>query len=123
MPGVDASLRLRYGPRLAITLASLPAGRVYSSYFQALSITGPSTEGSDYAWHVTGLPRGLFADRMSLSEAIAGRPQVAGKFTVTATVTTITSVPPFSAHRTFRLLLKPASPGRGYPRPMGSRSA
>ena len=53
--GINGTLALRYGPDLSITLASLPAGKLYSPYFETLSMNGPSTEPSDYAWHVTGL--------------------------------------------------------------------
>ncbi len=108
--GINVTVALRYGPPLSITLASLPAGKVYSSYFAVLSMAGPSTEESDYAWHVTGLPRGLYPSSSSLSEAIAGRPQVAGHFVVTTTVSTDGAVPPLVVSRTFRLVVKPASP-------------
>ncbi len=109
-PGINVTLPLRYGPPLAITLAGLPGGRVYSSYFATLSMAGPSTEASDYAWRVTGLPRGLHPSSSSLSEAIAGRPQVAGHFVVTTTVSTQDAVPPLVVSRTFRLVVDPASP-------------
>lgn len=108
--GINVTVALQYGPPLSITLASLPAGKVYSSYFADLSMAGPSTEESDYAWHVTGLPRGLYPSSSSLSEAIAGRPQIAGHFVVTTTVSTDGAVPPLVVSRTFHLVVEPASP-------------
>ncbi len=54
--GIDVTVALRYGPPLSITLASLPAGKVHSSYFAVLSMAWRSTEESDYAWRLTGLP-------------------------------------------------------------------
>ena len=59
---------------------------------------------------MTGLPRGLYPSSSSLSEAIAGRPQVAGHFVVTTTVSTDGAVPPLVVSRTFHLVVKPASP-------------
>ncbi len=108
--GVNGALALRYGPNLLISLASLPAGKLYSPYFETLSMNGPSTEPSDYTWHVTGLPPGLYLEPSSLSEEIVGRPQEAGSFSVRATVTTAASVPPLAASRTFGLLIGLASP-------------
>ncbi len=108
--GINGTMALRYGPELSITVASLPAGTLHLPYSETLSINGPSTEPTDYAWHVTGLPPGLYPEPSSLSEEIVGRPQVVGSFSVTTTATAAGSVPPLVARRTFRLLIEPASP-------------
>jgi hypothetical protein len=113
--GLNGTLTLRSGPKLSIGFTSLPVGKIYSSYFAALSVAGPSTEESDYGWHVTGLPRGLYPSPSSVAEAIVGRPQVAGRFKVTTTVTMSGAVPALAARRTFSLVVKPAVTARPTP--------
>jgi Carboxypeptidase regulatory-like domain len=117
--GINGTLTLRSGPKLSIGRTSLPVGKVYSSYFAALPMAGPSAEESDYAWHVTGLPRGLHSSSSSVAEAIVGRPQVAGRFRVTTTVTTSGAVPALAARRTFSLVVKPAVTERPAPQVRG----
>jgi hypothetical protein len=117
--GINGTLTLRSGPKLSIGRTSLPVGKVYSSYFAALPMAGPSAEESDYAWHVTGLPRGLHSSSSSVAEAIVGRPQVAGRFRVTTTVTTSGAVPALAARRTFALVVKPAVTERPAPQVRG----
>ena len=112
---VDGVLPLVYGPPLAITQPSLAGGKVYHGYDQMVSVSGPDTNG--YPWQVSGLPRGLSAEEGSsdfgangIDGDIVGIPQVAGTFTVTVTVSTVGLVPPIVAHKTFKLVVAPATP-------------
>ena len=62
-------------------------------------------------------PRGLSAEEGSsdfgangIDGDIVGIPQVAGTFTVTLTVSTVGLAPPIVAHKTFKLVVAPATP-------------
>jgi hypothetical protein len=55
----SATCRSELRPAAFHHLGFSAGGEVYSSYFAVLSMGGPSTEESDSAWHVRGLPGGL----------------------------------------------------------------
>ena len=110
--GINVTVALRYGPPPSIRWRPCRRGRSTRHISPICRWPGPSTEESDYAWHVTGLPSGLYPSSSSLSEAIAGRPQIAGHFVVTTTVSTDGAVPPLVVSRTFHLVVEPRLPQR-----------
>lgn len=69
-------------PSVAISTASLPAGRYGRAYSAQLAATGGN---GSYSWSATGLPVGVNID--SATGALSGAPSVAGSFSVTVTAT------------------------------------
>ena len=100
------SFSLSIVPSLAVTTASLPAGRVGAAYSATLSRSGGV---APFSWSIAG---GALPDGLSLSPGggITGTPSVSGVFSVTVQVSDLTGG---SAARSLAITVAPA-PEKAY---------